>query len=418
MVCDCSQDRVFVLILMFFVVASAAVDGIEAQSQRKAFVTSVSGTGNLGSWADAGGETGADAGDTICRARAAAAGLANAGSFVAWLSTSTDDAYCRLHEFGGAKANNCGRGVLPQEAGPWTRTDSAPFSESIDRLLSPEKLVYYPLSVDEYGNPVEGVTFTGTYADGTWLPHFGTCNDWTFSSPAFAWKGTTTRSSGSWTSGGNIRCDATAHLFCFEPGPGETLSAPDETGNFAFVTSVQGSGNFASWAEAGGKTGLDAADAVCQARAISAGLPHPSTYRAWISDSGTDAVDRFPRLGPIVRLDGVKVVHAFDDLVNGPHLASLNLTETFVYLGNNDAWTGSNGSGIFLGPNCFDWASSDVASSGRTGAVNATNSSWATEWISVCSSMGPRLYCMGDSSVIFSSSFLFGDTSAWSLSVP
>ena len=38
---------------------------------RQMFVTSVTGTGNLSTWADAGGFTGLDAGDAICQARAA-----------------------------------------------------------------------------------------------------------------------------------------------------------------------------------------------------------------------------------------------------------------------------------------------------------------------------------------------------------
>jgi hypothetical protein len=378
----------------------------------------VNGTGNLGSWTDAGGATGIDAGDAICRARAAAGGLANASSFVAWLSTSTDDAYCRLHGFSGTKATNCGQGQLPVDAGPWNRADGAPFSESIDRLLNPERLVYYPLAADEFGNFVTGRTFTGTYVDGTWLPSFGTCSAWTVSSPDFAWRGSTTRGSGGWTSMGETRCDANAHLFCFEPGSGPAVLAPNETGNLAFVTSVSGSGDLGGWADAGGETGLDAADAICQARATAAALPDASTYKAWISDTTTDAIDRFQHLGPVTRLDGVKVAHSLGDLVDGQLLASINVTDTGAYLGLSAAWTGTETSGQLSGSSCTDWTSSSSGPSVWAGATNGTDATWTRQWGMACNSTIPRLYCVGDSSVIFSSSFLFGDTSAWSSTIP
>ena len=47
---------------------------VEAQC-KVAFVTSVQGNGDLGSWPDSGGLTGLAGGDAICRARATAAGL-------------------------------------------------------------------------------------------------------------------------------------------------------------------------------------------------------------------------------------------------------------------------------------------------------------------------------------------------------
>jgi hypothetical protein len=93
------------------------------------FVTSVTGDGNLGSWADAGGNTGLAAGDAICQARANAAGLT--GTFVAWLSDDNNDAYCRVHNLTGKKASNCGQGSLPESAGPWVRTDGFPFGPMI-----------------------------------------------------------------------------------------------------------------------------------------------------------------------------------------------------------------------------------------------------------------------------------------------
>ena len=61
--------------------------------KRRTFVTSVSGTDDLGSWPDAGAATGLAAGNAICRARATAAALPNANTYRAWLSSDTTDTY-------------------------------------------------------------------------------------------------------------------------------------------------------------------------------------------------------------------------------------------------------------------------------------------------------------------------------------
>ena len=92
-----------------------------AAVKRRAFVTSVSGTGNLNSWPDAGGLFALAAGDAICRARATAAGLPNANTYRAWLSTATTDAYCHVQGRTGEKATGCSGS--PQPSGPWYRVD-------------------------------------------------------------------------------------------------------------------------------------------------------------------------------------------------------------------------------------------------------------------------------------------------------
>src|SRR5690606_18797239 len=98
-------------------------DGTTCTRARLTFVTNSTGTGNLSTWALAGGNTGVAAADAVCNAEAAAAGLP--GTYVAWMSDATDDAYCRVHQLTGKKAANCGLGALPATAGPWVRTDAA-----------------------------------------------------------------------------------------------------------------------------------------------------------------------------------------------------------------------------------------------------------------------------------------------------
>jgi len=63
----------------------------------------------------------------------------------------------------------------------------------------------------------------------------------------------------------------------------------------AFITSTSGNGNLAGWADAGGQSGLRAADAVCAARANAAGIA--GSFVAWMSDDNNDAVCRAAGLG-------------------------------------------------------------------------------------------------------------------------
>ena len=72
---------------------------LHAQSPRRVFVTSVTGTADLSTWPDSGGVGGLTGADSVCRARALAAGLGNSTGFVAWMSDSSNDAYCRIHGF-------------------------------------------------------------------------------------------------------------------------------------------------------------------------------------------------------------------------------------------------------------------------------------------------------------------------------
>jgi len=53
-----------------------------------------------------------------------------------------------------------------------------------------------------------------------------------------------------------------------------------------FVTSVKGNGDLSSWPDAGGRTGIEAGDAICSARADAAGLS--GTFAAWLSDTDND----------------------------------------------------------------------------------------------------------------------------------
>ena len=86
-------------LLSLLALAFPAAQPTLAQQQRGsdpkiAFVTSTTGSHIFSTWAET-SSNGLVGADEICQARALAGGLANHLDFVAWISDSTDDAFCR-----------------------------------------------------------------------------------------------------------------------------------------------------------------------------------------------------------------------------------------------------------------------------------------------------------------------------------
>ena len=177
------RDHTGRLVLGLWLVA-AAVPCSGSAVERLAFVTSVTGTGNLSSWPDASGSTPLARADAICRARAAAGGLANADTFRAWLSTGTTDAYCHVQGLSGKRSAGCGTGD-PPTGGPWYNTDNAPgrpFLPPLEEVTGAGGSPYGPAQFDEFGAAVSALAandrvWTGTIPDGSaWEDHH--CSNW------------------------------------------------------------------------------------------------------------------------------------------------------------------------------------------------------------------------------------------------
>lgn len=128
-------------------------------------------------------------------------------------------------------------------------------------------------------------------------------------------------------------CNGRKSLICLQTGSGPALAVTPSAGKVAFVTSVSGTGNLSSWADAGGHTGLDAADAICQARAAAGSLANPSRFKAWISTSTTAARDRITGAGPWIRPSGVLVARDRQELLGGTLLSTIHETELGTGLG-------------------------------------------------------------------------------------
>jgi hypothetical protein len=184
-----------------------------------------------------------------------------------------------------------------------------------------------------------------------------------------------------------------------EVGTGPAVPPRHPTGvKRAFVTSVSGTGNLASWPDAGTTTGgLTSADRICQSRARYAGYTNAAAFKAWMSSYPTSLTSRFTTTGtPYVRPDGVVLGSSQADMLDGKLLAAWNQTEINSYLGGNSdagfAWTGSYYYGSYNSSYyCYSWASTSYY--GYVWKFGLPDTTPATTYS--CSSTAP-LYCIED----------------------
>lgn len=396
---------------------------------RRAWVTSVTGTGNLASWPEAGGQTGLAAGDAICRARATAGGHPNPGTYRAWLSDGATDAYCHVRGLTGKKANGCSGGT-PDPAGPWYRFNgNTPMTAGLDRLTGPEREIYRAVLYDDLTHPVDDGAasriWTATHDTGVWIPGGFDCAGWTSSAASdFASFGNSLETAQTWTYASSAACNQSLRLLCVEPGasdlPVVRWAVP---GSLVFVTRAAGSGDLSSWPEAGGASGLVAGDAICRNVAATAHLPAPESFVAWLSDSATDARDRLTSDGPFRRIDGVTIANSKADLLDASNAASIHQFEDGSYLVSEEggkAFTGTLADGT-ADPvdTCADWSSAASTEAGRRGlAAGTSNGYWTARSAHLCN-WPLHLYCFSNATTLFWDGFdLTGDTSRWSSAVP
>lgn len=314
-----------------------------------AFTTSRFGSSNLGTWADAAGATGLAAADAVCAAHAERAGLP--GTYRAWLSTPTDDAWCRVAGFSGKKSASCGQGALP-DAGPWVRTDGFPLAEPLSSsAVAPGRLLVAP-GLDEWGAELHASTENlnsslpdGTYATSTDCAGFGAAPGQSFGGTD-AWDVHLTGASrGGCGSHGGL------HLLCMGTGTGPALPPYAADGKRIFVSRATGLGDLSAWTGADGATGAAAGDALCRTWAAAAGLSSAASFRALLSSTASPASARISSDGPWVRGDGVLVARNRADLLARRVLTAVSLDEYGVPV----ALTRKAFTALALDEDCADW---------------------------------------------------------------
>lgn len=407
----------------FALFALAALVAAPAEAvRRRAFATSISGTGNLASWPRASGATALDKADAICRARAAAAGLPNATTYRAWLSTAAADAYSHVQGLAGQKSNDCNGSPQPG-AGPWFLANGlSNFTGELDELTGPERKIYRPVLVDEFSvlvDPLAARVWTGTAPDGAAAT--SRCADWSSSAnAAFGMMGSAVASASAWTMNSGEACNLAARLLCVEPGASEEVVLGWSPGAMVFVASQTGTGKLSTWPSAGGATGIAAADQVYRTLAAAEHLPAADSFVAWISDSSVAAIDRITVNGPFRRLDGYTVANNRAGLVSSGLFNSIHVDEKGRHAtSSGTAWTGTFADGTASTNHCLDWTDDSFGEDGHAGYFSFPRTGrWTngSDWS--CSGTGRRLYCISNVVTLFWDGFESGNAGAWSAAIP
>lgn len=161
-----------------------------------------------------------------------------------------------------------------------------------------------------------------------------------------------------------------------------------------FLTSTTYDGNLG---------GLSGADSKCQARADAVGLP--GTFKAWLSDSTTNAADRLSHSTVnYVLTNGTVVANGWTDLTDGSLDSALCRDENgnmIAACGSNwQVWSNTNSNGSKLassqGSWCLGWTSNQGGETANWGGqTGATDGSWTygTTSMHTCDNV-KRLYCL------------------------
>ena len=336
--------------------------------------------------------------------------------YIALLSDSNDDAYCRWHGDTGKRAANCNQAAFPTGAGPWYRMDDLAQMDVAENATGdgseggyvPRHILY-----DEFGTALDptnesaDLAFTATLTDGS-ADAANTCSDWTsvtgdvkLGNPFYGFGNIY---GAAWT------CDQPLRLICLEKGqhgPPLTRSRPPSA-RVAFVTSSVGNGDLSSWPDASGAVSLEADDNICRAHAEQAGLALPETFKAWLSTSTFDAIDRFVNDGVWYRVDGVRLTGSITGLVNGLLESPPQLDENgHVTLAVDTVWTGTGTDGRSTGNTCADWSEGTDNAFGSLGQDLAATGVWTklAFFAPGCSDPFPHLYCFGDNDSLFLADF-------------
>ena len=174
-----------------------------------------------------------------------------------------------------------------------------------------------------------------------------------------------------------------------EPGPacGNGVVEPDEECDDGDLIPDNGCSDtctadiraFVSSADykAGELMSLILADALCFNLALQADLPEPLRFKAFLSDSKTDARDRFKGRGRIVLMNGLVFADGWDTLLAGELHGPLEVTEkSETYHG--PVWTGTrpDGTAVPDSTHCADWSSSSPIDTAYYGYSDEVSGEW------------------------------------------
>ncbi len=355
---------------------------------RCVFVTYEEWTGNLGGLAGA---------DQICQAAAAHNPGLEGKRFKAWLSTTTTGPATRLEH-----------ASIPYKLLDGT-TIASDWSNLVDGGLDAQ------LTIDECGSAIAGITWTGTNTDGTpeTIDPARTCYEWTYETYSLDEDGRVGRLSQTnidWTFSDTKPCQYTNHLYCFEQPEAPVTTTTTSTTTTSTTTTTlypclhQGCVVFATSEKyTGNLGGLTGADDKCNALAQAAGLT--GYYRAWLSTSTVNAVDRLtPNSGPFVQPPACAspaiIANDIPDLIDGNLDNAVAVDENCTIIlptptFNDTVYTSTLQTGEVetLVRTCDDWTTADNLGRATIGWASRSDRDWthSSQW-SECDDTY-RIYC-------------------------
>jgi len=160
-----------------------------------------------------------------------------------------------------------------------------------------------------------------------------------------------------------------------------------------FFTSASSTGNLK--AAGGGMDGLDGGDCLCATAARNAHLG--GKWRAWLSTTTVNAIERIQGTGPWNRLVDNQLVFATKTALSQAPAVPVKYDETGGTGGEFPAqiWTGtSSGGGMTPTATCNDWTSGLAADHATGGAGYQSTSAWTDDGTYGCSNGQNHVYCI------------------------
>lgn len=194
-----------------------------------------------------------------------------------------------------------------------------------------------------------------------------------------------------------LRCDtvASATVLCLVLlcgcGSSTSNSSTGQEKHYIFITSLTYQGDLKS--AGGSATGLAGADKICTNAGAASGIG--GSWKAWLSDSATNAIDRITDVGPWYLVGTDTMVFANKANLTTTPRVQITISEdgTPPSLATS-VWTGTQLSGTKTSSTCQDWTTSSTAS-GTAGLVQGAGdtTSWTDSRDASCGT-SMHLYCI------------------------
>lgn len=181
-------------------------------------------------------------------------------------------------------------------------------------------------------------------------------------------------------------CGSDGNVVDAPPGGGSdalTIDAPPGAKR-VFITSATLSGALG---------GLAGADASCTTLAAALG---GGPWKAWLSTTTVDAIDRIAGAGPWFDTRGAVAFTARAQLSTMPAIA-LWYDEAGAFLSSDKIWTGTGFGGTYLAAlsgtaPCAEWTSAAMSDQAKVGQVGRPDAAWTAQSNTTCDQPA-HLYC-------------------------